>query len=256
MITSSLNDEFNTQAIRAFRELFTRARNRDELQFAFALSPEFRGAQDPGWNTAHEAQRAFGDYLEFIRGERRPSIRARVALGFYSHLSEASGFYEIPKNLLRICDGEKYGVWPFARLVTNHKLTGQKIAPNSNKIICDLVGHAEESNQHNLAEVFRDAFDGDLRNAYAHADYVIWNDGIRLPKRNGGAHRVVSWEEFGLRLDRAISFFQSLNQVLDENIRSYNPAQAIKGALGDGSPECVWTLFFDPEAKSFSISNR
>lgn len=127
------NEEFSNRALRAFRELFSLARDRNELQFAFALSPEFRGAQDPGWNTAHEAHRAFEDYMGFIHGEKRPGIRARVALGFYCHLSEASGFYEIPKNLLRICDGERYGIWPFAHLVSRHKLTGQKIAPNSKR---------------------------------------------------------------------------------------------------------------------------
>ncbi|HET6330697.1 MAG TPA: hypothetical protein VFF76_07915 [Holophagaceae bacterium] len=117
-----------------------------------------------------------------------------------------------------------------------------------------MVGHAEEVGQHELAELFRDAFDGDLRNAYAHADYVIWDDGIRLPKRNGGDTRIVSWEEFGLLLDRALDFFQILDQVLDENIRSYDPPREVKASLGDGSPESIWTICFDSKAKMFSIS--
>ncbi len=108
-------------------------------------------------------------------------MKCRVALSFYCHLAEASGFYEVPKNMLRIAGGESHVLWPFINLVQSHKQTGDRIAPNANKVLKDLTGHAKELGFDELAEVFRDAFDPDVRNGYAHADYIVWNDGLRLP---------------------------------------------------------------------------
>ena len=55
-------------------------------------------------------------------------------------------------------------------LVERHKLTGALIAPNANKVLRDLAGHSQELGFVELADVFRDGFDGDIRNGYAHAD--------------------------------------------------------------------------------------
>jgi hypothetical protein len=49
----------------------------------------------------------------------------RVALAFYCHLSEASGYYEVPKNMLRVAGGARYVMWPFNDLVREHRHTGE-----------------------------------------------------------------------------------------------------------------------------------
>ena len=42
-----------------------------------------------------------------------------------------------------------------------------------------------------IGEAIRDAFDPDVRNAVAHADYIVWVTGLRLRKRNGGMIREI-----------------------------------------------------------------
>lgn len=248
------NTAFFTRSEVAFRELFEKARGANELQFALSLAPEFRGCQDAGWNTALEAHRAFDEYLAFLNDGELTSLKARVALAFYCHIAEASGFYEIPKNMLRVAAGGFHSPWPFQKLVKTHQITGNVIAPNSNKIIRDLAGHAETIELHELASVFRDAFDGDIRNGYAHADYIVWDDGIRLRRRNGGTPRLVSWTEFHGYFERAINFFDLLRKLVDEYIRSYNPPKSILGKYADGrTSKC--TISFAPERGSFSISD-
>ena len=185
--------------------------------------------------------------------ESRRRFQGTSGLAFYSHLAEASGFYEVPKNMLRVADGKRYNVWPFQKLVEKHKLTGALIAPNANKVLRDLAGHSQELGFVELAEVFRDAFDGDIRNGYAHADYVIWEDGIRLPKRNGGQPRKVAWPEFNGLLERAINFFNLLNETVAAYRSSYNPAKQIRAQMRD-EPEGVWTIYADRERKRFTIS--
>ncbi|MBE9572303.1 MAG: hypothetical protein IMF11_16875 [Proteobacteria bacterium] len=247
------NDEFCKKAERAFRELFDAAREKHELHFANALIPEMRGLQDAGWNTAAEAHRAFEEYLNFMQQEEYGRIRYRVALAFYCHISEASGFYEIPKNMLRIAGGQSYVLWPFRELVREHHVTGDQIAPNSNKILKDLMGHAKTLGFDDLAEVFRDAFDSDIRNGYAHADYVIWEDGLRLPRRNGGTAKLVQWDEFGAAFDRGIDFFKLLCQLVQEYKQSYSTPKTINASLKDEA-ETAWSIHYDPDTGAFEIT--
>src|SRR5437899_1403444 len=69
------NGRFFEKIERALRDLFERARARNELHFAFSLNPEFRGEQGPGWSTADDAHMAFGsgsatvDFRERCRGQ-------------------------------------------------------------------------------------------------------------------------------------------------------------------------------------------
>lgn len=248
------NEKILAKADAAFRDLFEKARSANELQFAFSLMPEFRGCQDAGWNTAIEAHRAFDEYLAFLNDGELTTLKARVALGFYCHIAEASGFYEIPKNMLRVAGGGFNNLWPFQNLVEVHTHTGNVIAPNANKVIRDLAGHAETIGLHALAEVFRDAFDGDIRNGYAHADYIVWDDGIRLRRRNGGSPKLVTWVEFHHRFERAVNFFNNLRRLVDECVRSYSPAKKIMGKYSNGrTAECI--IGFDPERGSFSITD-
>jgi hypothetical protein len=53
------NEKFFEKSERAFRDLFDRARAKNELHFTLSLNPEFRGEQDVGWSTADDAHIAF-----------------------------------------------------------------------------------------------------------------------------------------------------------------------------------------------------
>ena len=131
----ALNEIFFEKMERAFRGLFEAAKKKNELHFALSLNPEFRGEQDAGWSTAQDALFAFNFYLETINNLKYNDHKARIGLAFYCHLSEASGFYEIPKNMLRISEGKLYNLWPFKDIVSKHKVTGDIIAPNANKVL-------------------------------------------------------------------------------------------------------------------------
>ena len=89
---------FHDRCRSSWIELFDVAKDKEELQFALALSPEFRGMQDPGWSTAEEASRALDQYLDLLVSLEPAPARTRIALSLYSHLSEASGLYEVPKK--------------------------------------------------------------------------------------------------------------------------------------------------------------
>lgn len=248
-------DEFASRASSAMRDLFLRAQAANELHFAMAMFGEFRGAQDPGWNTAQEAVRAFDQFMELLNAiPVKKQIRARVALMFYAHISEGAGFYEIPKKLLLTIEGNGNNMYPFASLVEKHKRTGEIIAPNANRIMQDLIGHSKELGLDELALIWRDAFDPTLRNAVAHADYVLWEDGVRLPMRNGGRARIYSWDEVNAAIQKAISLFNVIRTLANEFQDSYLEPKVIRARLSKNEPIQDWTIHADKQAGTFGIS--
>jgi hypothetical protein len=254
-VQQSSEDAFNEKAIRSLRDLFDRARAAQELHFAMAMMPEFRGAQDAGWSTADEAVRAYDEFSVFLKSvDKQSPVYVRVMLAFYAHVAEGSGFYEIPKKLLLTVEGRGNNIMPFQDLAERHRKTGEVIAPNANRIMKDLIGHASELGLSELAEVFNEAFDPDVRNAIAHADYILWSDGLRLSRRNGGWPRVISWEEFGPLVARGLNLFGFIRQLTDEYIRRYDPPKTIRSRLTKPEPEVEYTIYFNPETGAFGFT--
>jgi len=108
------NRDFYEKAVRTLKELFEKARAAQELHFAMALMPEFRGAQDGGWNTAEECVRAYDEDKALLEAiEKDEIVRLRVVLGFYLHVAEGAGFYEIPKKMMLTLEGKGNNIWPF-----------------------------------------------------------------------------------------------------------------------------------------------
>jgi hypothetical protein len=246
------NEAFFAEAKAGLTSLFAKARQKNELHFALSLIHEMRGIQGPGFNTTDECFVAIEDYLSFLKSDATPSrLKVRVALAFYCHLGEASGFYEIPKNMLRVAEGQNHSLWPFRDIVEIHKTTGDVIAPNANKVMKNLAGHSATLGMTKLADVFKNLIDSDLRNGFSHADYVVWNDGIRLPKRNGGGGLIVSYERFDFHLNRALGFFHILKEIRQKALESYNPPKTFRGHLAN-SPETNCTVSFEPSG-NFTI---
>lgn len=234
------NENFFKKAESAFREIFSTAKNVDELHFAFSLSPEFRPYTV---NTAIDAQNAFEEYVTFLKENEKSPIYVRIALAFYCHIAEASGFWEIPKNLLNIIDGKKYNPIPFFEFVKTYGGVEGSIGPNANKVMRSLMRYAQKVGFPELAEVFRDAFDSDLRNGFAHADYALLEKGICVGPRYK-RERIIEWDEFNVLLNRAVNFYAIFKSVLIENLKYYSAARIVQGCLNHQEPEGTWEIHY------------
>ena len=248
------NQAFFEKAERALRDLFDRAKAAHELHFAMALMPEFRGEQDAGWSTADESVRAYDEFAELVRSLPKTPARVRVVLAFYMHVAEGAGFYEIPKKLLLTIEGRGNNMWPFQNLVERHRASGEIIAPNANQIMKDLIGHASELGLTELAEIFRDAFDPGVRNAVAHADYIIWPDGLRLRRRNGGWPREIPWKDFTSLADRGLNLFAFIRHLSDEYVHSYETPKTIRSRMKNNEPLTDYTIYYQPVTGAFGFT--
>ena len=255
MAPLSQTEAFLAKAETAIDRLFRDAREANELHFVLSLGPELRGEQALGWCAWEETNRAFDEYVAFLdREDGCPKrFKLRVVLGFYSHLAEASGYYETPKNLLRVLSGDGHSLIPFRELNRFKATSRIVIPPNANAVFADLIAHSSSVGLNELAEVFRDAFDPDIRNGYAHADYMIWSDGLRLRRKAGGSPRVVSWAEFDELIDRAVGFYSVLRSVRAKYSDEYRVPRRLVGALS-GQPPQEWEVMISGDG-GVSISS-
>lgn len=249
------NRAYYDKTISALADLFDKARAANELHFAMALMPEFRGMQDGGWNTAEEAIRTFDQLYAHINTiAKEDPARVRVTMGLYLHVAEGSGFYEIPKKLMLTIEGKGNNIWPFQDLVEKHIQTGTIIDPNANKIMKNMMGHAQDIGLNQLSKLFKEAIDPDLRNGIAHADYILVNDGVRIRKRNGGQPRIIPWAEFDALCCRAFGLFDFIRQFTSAHVQSYNPAKTIKARMNADEPMTDYLIYYVPETGAFGLT--
>jgi hypothetical protein len=138
-------------------------------------------------------------------------------LMLYRQLAEAGGFYETLKNLMGIVTLKPFLIWPFKDLVRVRQAPKRVIGPNANATFRDLATAANNIGLVRLSMLLELAFRDDIRNGISHADYVIWNDGLRLRKRNGGHAEILAFDAVNDALIGGMGFFQ-ISQAIQFDI--------------------------------------
>lgn len=244
--------EFLVKSRSALEQLFEAARAKDELNFALSLAPEFKAYTLTSAMDAARAYREYGDFLQLEQFNGQ-GIRARVALALYCHTAEAAGLWGVPMCLLLVLAGEHYTTTPFTHLVEKHKATGQTIAPNANKVMRALADEASSQGLDVVAAVFRDAFDPDLRNGFAHADYALSTEGVHVRGRHG-QERIIKWPEFHSLLNDGIGLFGVLGEVISCYQDFYRTPRIVVGTTHPQDPVGHWMIHSDPVARTMSVS--
>lgn len=245
---------FVNETARQMGLLFKFARQMSELDFAGSLSGEFRGAQDAGWSTTITANQVYEELSERLAAGPVDSFAdMRIILLLYSQLSEAGGVYESLKNMMGIVESAPYNLWPFRDLVRVKQNPKRVIGPNANATFRDLATHARKIGMVGLSSAFENAFSDDVRNGMYHSDYILWNDGLRLRRRNGGPVTRIKYTEVFDLVGIGVAFFQTLQALRESAVQSFDPPQGIIGRFSS-NPPMPYTVGYDPETGSFSIS--
>lgn len=233
--------------------LFKFVRQMSELDFAGSLSGEFRGAQDAGWSTTLTAEQVYEELSGRLAAGPVESIAdMRVILLLYSQLSEAGGVYESLKNMMGIVEGAPYNLWPFQDLVRVKQNPKRVIGPNANATFRDLATHARKIGMIGLSSALENVFRDDVRNGMYHSDYILWNDGLRLRRRNGGYATCIEYSEVFNLVGIGLAFFESLKMLRTSSVQSFDPPREIIGRFS-ANPPMPHTVGFDSETGSFSI---
>lgn len=234
--------------------LYAYARKINEIDTAAALSGESRGMQDAGWNTVATAHEVFNELKE-LGSKKVPLTTAefRQMLCLYAQLAEAGGVYEGLLNTLQVAQLKAYNLWPFQDLVRVRQEPRAVIGPNANAMFRRLAEIAASIGMTGFAHLLETAFRDDIRNAMAHADYILVPDGLRLQRRNGGQPALLTHAEVIAALQVAVSFFELLQATQRATAESFRPARTVVGRFS-ANPPMPWKIELTDKG-SFSISS-
>lgn len=165
------------------------------------------GIEDKGWDPYAESRAILEDLNSLMQlnlpAERFPdeSTIWRLGLVTYNQIIEMSAPYEVIANLLRFRLEEGYSPNPFFKFMTageKKKFKRRGLYPKQKiKIIESLSERAGLD----VASIFNEFVRFDLRNAIAHADYVVANESLRCRGGTPGTSFHIPLEE----LDRIIT---------------------------------------------------
>ena len=179
--------EHRSRYIEALEPLFlpTDPISNDIIRY-FASLLRVLGMEDKGWDPYAESRFILNDINRLIKiklprnkfpdGEK---TKWRLGLLLYSHIVEMDAPYEVITNLLRFQLGKGYGPSPyFDFLSAKEKKSFAKNGIRTGRKIEIIKALSNEAGLR-IGELFDEFYNGRLRNAVQHSDFILTDDGLR-----------------------------------------------------------------------------
>jgi hypothetical protein len=219
--------------------LFAKARSGDGLSFVFSVLGISSGMEDAGWQPVWETQALLSDMAGLIQGPLTEDAKLRLALLLYCHILEASFHYHCIYNLLLTIDGQPPKIFNFLNKYKNG------VPPSFQTKISEIEALAEKHGQTGIKAVFREIIRTDIRNAFFHSDYILYNGELRLKHKGSQFAKIPNETVFEL-VQNAVDFFEGLLQALNRAKRSFPKGHMIKNRKSaSGMRLCSIELLFD-----------
>lgn len=237
-------------AKRILDDLFNKAKAKDEFEYICAIL-RIRGMESAGWDPLQETRIMFADLVTLIEAPLRGDTKIRLLLLLYSHLLEADAIYDIIENMLRTIEGKRCRIAPFQELFKKGKEPFKILAPSAKKVVEYLREHATRIGENELSSLLEWMFNEEIRNAFFHSDYTIFQDEFRSRNaqfcdQNKITHSIKLNKLVEL-INRGIAFFQNFMSVYGEHILSYKESKIIPGRFGSDGSIVPIELIVDPE---------
>jgi hypothetical protein len=242
---------FHETARRVLDDLFSRARDRDEFEYACTLL-RIRGMEDAGWEPLVETGELVDDLLRLLDAPLLPKTQLRLALLLYCHITEVDAVYETIANMIRVVNGERYTFDPFGHLYRGKAEAPRylKLPPSAKMVVRDLVEHATEAGESAVVELINGYFNDGVRNAFFHSDYILYENEFRtreasLTRLDGTFSGSMPTEEVEVFISRAVGVFVAFSDVRKTHVFSYRRDTEITGRMGGGDQYIPITLVAD-----------
>ncbi len=237
----------NTSEI--LNSLFLKAKSKDEFEYICALL-RIRGMESAGWDPFEETQHLFNDIVSLAQSPLKGDTQIRLLLFLYCHITEVDAIYCVLENMLRTIEGERCSIAPFRHLYGKRKNIFNSRPPSAKQVIKSLQEHAQKLGEKELNDLLIWMFNDQVRNAFFHSDYIIFNDEFRSREANFRTGNTItkSMKIDGLieLINRGLNFFQGFMSVYYEHRLSYKEPKIIYGRIGpNGEFEPVELLIGD-----------
>jgi hypothetical protein len=221
------------------KRLLNEARQCDELSFLFAILGFNSGEEDVGWQPINETQALTRDLVGLINGPLYDEARARIALLLYCHITEANFLYHCLYNLLLTIERQPPKIFSFLDKYKNG------IPPSVSAKLLDIRSKAKEHGFSEIDTIFEEIIRPDIRNAFFHSDYILFDDELRLKHRGSQYARVPLTTVFAL-VEKTVDFFNTFMSLLMEARRSFPKGYKIANRkASDGRSLCSVEVIVD-----------
>jgi hypothetical protein len=178
--------------------------------------------EDMGWQPINETHAITEDLLGLINGPLHDLAKARMALLLYCHITEANFIYHCIYNMLLTVEGQPPKVFSFLDKYKNG------IPPSVSAKLAEIKVRATAHNFKGINDVFDEIIRPDIRNAFFHSDYILFNDELRLKHRGSQYARIPLQEIFEL-VQKTMDFFNGFMALLTESRSSFPAGYRITG---------------------------
>ena len=240
---SAENPDYNT----TMDGLFVKAKEKDEFEYVSSLL-RIRGTEGPGWDPLVESWDAIQDYLRLCQTPFRDITRFRLFLLIYSHITEIDTVYDMLANMLRTIKGDRCSMIPFDDYA---KATKKRVGYPAEKIAA-LKEMESALGLDLLGKLFDLFFDNDIRNAFYHSNYSIFENEFRYRKKYAVA---VPIPVVVGKIEKAINFYLSFMGLYQDHVRSYKTSKIIKGRIAPNGGWLDVELLVDKERGVYGFRN-
>jgi hypothetical protein len=227
-------DPVTAEPYQVLAPLFQHTREADEFEFCCTLM-RIRGAEDTGWDPLRESDTLAHQISGLIQAPLDHGLRLRLLLFLYCHLTEMEDLYKVIANLLRVIQGERYNLNPFATLP---KLKRKQ--PNGYRLserIDQLIALSQQAGFSDVGELFAAFYVRPVRNAFYHSDYILtqesfnirWGEGVNV---DNVIDRRVRLDWLVPRLELGVNTALAMFAHVSEHARSYTEDKIVRGRFG------------------------
>jgi hypothetical protein len=234
--------------------LFHKAKSVDEFEYAMSLLRP-RGMETLGWDPLIETDELVADMVSLMQAPLQPFTQVRLGLLTYCHLIEVDTIYNILANLLLTIAGQRAHIDPLA-WEDSPTLTPQKrneISPGSvAHRVKELCARSRTLGEVELAAIISKMYNNKVRNAFFHADYVLFQDEFRTP---GGTAAPIKLELLANQINKSILFYHAFRATYLAHRQSYTEPKTVKSRIcGDETQRVDVTLLADEARGLYGFS--
>ncbi len=175
-----------------------------------------------GWQPINETNSLVVDLVGLINGPLHDDAKVRIALLLYCHLTEANYLYHCVYNLLLTIERQPPKVFSFLDKYRNG------IPPSVTAKIMEITSKAKQNGLVGIGDMFTEIIKPDVRNAFFHSDYILFDGEVRLKHRGSEYARIPYQSVFEL-VEKTVDFFNGFMELLLEARRSFPKGHKITG---------------------------
>lgn len=211
--------------------LFEKAKAVDEFEFCCAII-RIRGTEGAGWDPLTESYQFMNQISLLMQAPIEQELKTRLFLFLYCHATEIDDIYIIVANLIKITKGERCSMDPF---LTKENGKMKKVKYPLEKI-AKIEAWSKDTEFENVPEVMRSFLVKEVRNAFYHSDYVLYEDNFNIRHGDGVLMNGIIDPQVPLdwlvpKLDLGINFVFHIIGLTQRYRRSYKKEKVVSARI-------------------------